>query len=104
MRVSVLAVLALVLPASAQAAELSTRTTELAPGSRTLVSARAPERFNLAGVSSLGAGSVSFRTRALSGRWSAWRPAVPEPEDLPDGPHRWTVGNPYWTGPSTAIQ
>jgi flagellar hook assembly protein FlgD len=104
MGVTVLAVLALLVPAAAQAAELRTRTTELAPGARASLSARAPARFNLVGVSSLGPGSVAFRTRAVSGRWSAWRPAVPEAEDLPDGPQRWTIGNPYWTGPSEAIQ
>jgi flagellar hook assembly protein FlgD len=105
MRLSVLALLVLLLlPATAQAAELRTRTVALAPGKHTRVSARAPERFNLVGVSSLGPGSVTFRTRAVSGRWSAWRSAVPEAEDLPDGPHRWTLGNPWWTGPATAIQ
>ena len=27
---------------------------------------------------------VLFRTHAVAGRWSAWRPAAPEAEDLPD--------------------
>jgi N-acetylmuramoyl-L-alanine amidase-like protein/flagellar hook capping protein FlgD len=104
MRVPVLVILAFFLPSAAHAAELRTQTRELTPGSQTFLSAQAPERFNLAGVSSLGPGRVSFRTRGVAGRWSAWRPAVPEAEDLPDGPHRWTLGNPYWTGPSAAIQ
>jgi flagellar hook assembly protein FlgD len=105
MRVPVLVILALfALPSAAGAAELRAQTRQVSPGLRTLFTARAPARFNLVGVSSLGPGSVSFRTQAAIGRWSGWRPAVPEAEDLPDGPHRWTLGNPYWTGPSTAIQ
>jgi flagellar hook assembly protein FlgD len=105
MRVPVLVIpLLFLLPPAADAAELRTHTRELDPASRTFLSAKAPERFNLVGVSSLGPGSVSFRTRAAIGRWSGWRPAVPEAEDLPDGQHRWTLGNPYWTPPSTAIQ
>jgi hypothetical protein len=52
-----------------------------------------------------GSGSVSFRTRALTGRWSAWRAAAPEAEDGPDRSPQlgWHIGNPYWTGDATAI-
>ena len=49
-------------------------------------------------------------TRSLAGRWSAWRRAAPEAEDLPDvqstearATRGWRLGNPYWTGPSDRI-
>jgi hypothetical protein len=72
-------------------------------GGRTL--AGATPRFNLVGVHWRGSGSVSFRTRSLSGSWSAWRPAAPEAEDGPDRPVQpgWRIGNPYWTGAADAI-
>src|SRR5712691_11878739 len=73
-------------------------------GSRSLASA-SPPRFDLVGLHWRGAGSVEFRTRSLTGRWSAWEPAAPEAEDGPDHPVQpgWRVGNPYWTGASNAI-
>jgi flagellar hook assembly protein FlgD len=71
---------------------------------------RAPLRFNMVGLHWRGSGSVSFRTRSVSGAWSTWQPARPEAEDLPDrdtGEARagrgWKLGNPYWTGPADAI-
>ena len=62
-------------------------------------------RFDLVGLHWQGSGSVSFRTRSVTGRWSRWRAA--EPED--DGPdvqtHRgWQLGSPFWTGTSNRIQ
>ena len=72
---------------------------------------RAPLRFDMVGLHWRGPGSVWFRTRSVAGRWSAWQPARPEPEDAPDlgtGEMRaaggWKLGNPYWTGSSDAIQ
>jgi N-acetylmuramoyl-L-alanine amidase len=69
------------------------------------------KRFSLAGVHWRGPGRIVFRTRSLSGRWSAWRPAAPEDEDGPDlgsreGGRRpgWRIGNPWWVGPSDRIQ
>ena len=72
-------------------------------GARTLAST-APE-FDLVGLHWQGPGSVSFRTRSLSGVWSRWRGAAPEAEDGPDHPTLpgWRIGNPYWTGASDAI-
>jgi hypothetical protein len=70
---------------------------------------RAPARFDLVGLHWRGSGSVSFRTRSLSGRWSRWHEAAPE-DDGPDaGTHElrargWELGSPYWTGPSDRIQ
>jgi len=72
-------------------------------GERTLASAT--PTFDLVGLHWQGSGTVSFRTRAVTGRWSAWRVAAPEAEDGPDRPIQrgWHVGNPYWTGESRAI-
>jgi hypothetical protein len=80
-------------------------------GERALAGARMPRRFDLVGLHWRGTGSVSFRTRSLSGRWSAWHTAAPEAEDAPnvgtaearraDG---WRLGNPWWTGGSDRIE
>jgi hypothetical protein len=78
-------------------------------GGRTLAGAT-PE-FNLVGLHWRGTGTVQFRTRTLAGRWSSWRIADPEAEDVPDAGTRetratqgWHLGNPYWTGPSDRIE
>jgi hypothetical protein len=78
-------------------------------GERTLASAP-PSRFDMVGLHWRGPGSVDFRTRSLSGRWSAWHRAAPEAEDLPDAAtteshaaRGWRLGNPYWVGASDRI-
>ncbi len=78
-------------------------------GERTLASAP-PPRFEMVGLHWRGPGSVEFRTRSLSGRWSAWHRAAPEAEDLPDpasgenaATRGWRLGNPYWVGASDRI-
>ena len=78
---------------------------------RVLAPRAAPSRFNLVGLHWRGGGEVSFRTATTSGPWSAWRDARPEGEDLPDPGtpeagrrNGWTLGNPYWVGPSRLIQ
>ena len=80
-----------------------------------LSSGRAPAivdaaRFDLVGLHWRGSGDVAFRTRSIEGRWSGWRTALPEGEDLPDrwspetlAARGWRIGNPYWTGPSDRI-
>jgi flagellar hook assembly protein FlgD len=72
---------------------------------------RAPLRFDMVGLHWQGSGGISFRTRSPGGAWSAWQPARPEAEDLPDrgtpeakAARGWKLGNPYWTGPAGAIQ
>ena len=72
---------------------------------------QAPLDFNLVGLHWKGPGSVSFRTRSRAGRWSSWREAAAEAEDLPDADSAegvarrdWKLGSPYWTGPATSIQ
>jgi N-acetylmuramoyl-L-alanine amidase/FlgD Ig-like domain len=79
-------------------------------GERELASVR-PGVFHLVGVHWQGAGSVSFRTRSTAGRWGAWRPALPQPLDVPDAgtPEsasalEWKLGSPYWVGAANAIQ
>jgi hypothetical protein len=103
---------ALVFPASALAedARLVTQEVPLVAGARTLATAR-PATFDLVGLNWRGSGDVLFRTRSMAGRWTAWRPAQPEPFDVPDAgtPEgrsalEWRLGNPYWVGPSNAIQ
>jgi flagellar hook assembly protein FlgD len=108
-----LALLVLLLaPATAHAGEATLVTRELpVAGGRTLAAATPVERFDLVGLHWQGPGRVSFRTRSVQGRWSAWRGSAPEAEDAPDPKTRersrratWKLGNPYWTGPSNRIQ
>ena len=105
-------VVALAFPASALAddARLVTREVPLRGGARTLASARPPV-FDLVGLHWRGSGDVRFRTRSATGRWTGWRAAQPEPFDVPDAGTsegrsalEWRLGNPYWVGPSNAIQ
>ncbi len=104
-------VAALVAPVAAQAAGVSLRVRDLPlPGERVAALA-APNRFDLVGLHWQGPGRVLFRTRSLAGRWSAWVPAAPEAEDVPDrgtvearASRGWRLGNPYWSGASDAIQ
>jgi hypothetical protein len=77
-------------------------------GERTLASSS--PHFDLVGLHWRGSGSVDFRTRSVNGRWSVWRRAAPEAEDLPDdataearAAEGWRQGNPYWTGESDRI-
>jgi hypothetical protein len=107
MRVAVAAaVLTLAAPGTAAGAGLSLSARDLHTQAPLHV-----KRFQLVGFHWRGSGSVLFRTRSLSGRWSAWRPAAPGEDDLPDrgtnegrATARWRVGSPYWTGGSDAIQ
>ena len=102
----------LVVPATAQAEETTLVMRELpVAGVRSLSAVRAPERFDLLGLHWQGPGRVVFRTRSLAGRWSRWRSAAPEAEDLPDPRSAesrrrttWKLGNPYWTGPSDRLE
>jgi hypothetical protein len=110
MKVLVLAAAAfLAVPATASAgASLTMREVPL-NGGRTLAAA-GTLRFDMVGLHWRGPGRVDFRTRSLDGRWSAWRRAAPEAEDLPDAQSAearatrgWRLGSPYWTGPSDRI-
>ena len=102
--------LALPAPALAQEATIVSRDVPLA-GARTLAAAGPPARFDLVGLHWRGSGTVQFRTRGTSGRWSAWNDAAPEAEDRPDAGTAerargggWRLGNPWWVGPSDRIE
>jgi hypothetical protein len=104
-----LAVLAFPATAHATGPRLVTQEVPLA-GERALAAARPPV-FNLVGLHWQGPGDVSFRTRALMGRWTTWRRAQPEPLDVPDAgtPEaasalEWKLGNPHWVGAANAIE
>ena len=112
-----LAIIAAALVAATFAPEASAktgaevRTAELrAVGAHTFALDSAVGWFTLAGVHWRGPGRVRFRTRTSSGRWSQWRAGAPEDEDGPDAGSReatisaWTMGNPWWVGPSNAIE
>jgi N-acetylmuramoyl-L-alanine amidase-like protein len=78
-------------------------------GERTLVAAP-PPRFDMVGLHWRGPGSVDFRTRSVTERWSEWQRAAPEAEDLPNAGTAearatggWRLGNPYWVGASDRI-
>jgi uncharacterized protein with LGFP repeats len=80
-------------------------------GQRTLSAALNTHRFTLVGIHWRGSGSVRFRTRTVEGRWSSWRGAAPEAEDVPDAgssedrpSEGWRIGNPFWVGASDRIE
>ena len=80
------ALIALVAPAAAKAADGATIVARDLPvgGARTTAGTAAPSVFDLVGFHWQGSGTVLFRTHAVTGRWSSWRPVAPEAEDLPD--------------------
>jgi hypothetical protein len=106
-----LSLLLLATPGVARAAELPSITSRDLPlvAAARMPAAQTP-RFNLVGLHWRGEGSVSFRTRRLDGRWTAWRGAAPEAEDRPDqatgeaSRPDWNLGNPHWVGASDRIE
>jgi flagellar hook assembly protein FlgD len=103
--------IALTVPAVAHGADRFVVRDEPVSATSELRERQAPLDFNLVGLHWKGPGSVSFRTLSRGGRWSSWREAAAEAEDLPDagsdeGAARrgWKLGSPYWTGPATSIQ
>jgi len=79
-------------------------------GVRSLAASQGPQQFDMVGLHWRGSGSVEFRTRSLDGRWTGWRQAAPEAEDVPDtgtaearASLGWRLGNPYWVGASDRI-
>ena len=107
------ALAALTAPSSALAAgaQLVTREVPLRGERALAASAATPRSFDLVGLHWQGPGTVLFSTRSASGRWSAWREAMPEALDLPDADteeaasaRTWNLGNPYWVGRATAIR
>jgi len=114
LRLSLLLALAFPAAALAEDATIVSRDVPLnlpLGGERSLASSRPPARFNLVGLHWRGLGSVQFRTRSLTGRWSSWEAAAPEAEDQPDAgtdermrTDSWRLGNPWWVGPSDRIE
>ena len=104
-------VIGLALPAVAHGADRFVVRDEPVSATSGLRAREAPLDFNLVGLHWKGPGSVLFRTLSRAGRWSSWRKAAAEAEDLPDagsaeGAARpgWKLGSPYWTGAATSIQ
>jgi hypothetical protein len=106
MRLLALVFLCLTFPAAAWADDVWSQ--DVPVNGRALASTQRVRKFDLVGLHWQGRGYVVFRTRSVAGRWSVWRPARPEAEDLPDAPEGsragWEIGNPYWTGRSNAIE
>lgn len=101
----------LAFPAAARAGEATITSREVPLHGERALAAASPSRFDLVGLHWQGPGSVEFRTRGLDARWSPWRRAAPEAEDLPDArspeaarSRGWRLGNPWWTGPADGIQ
>jgi hypothetical protein len=110
-RLAVAALVALAVPGVARAADATLASRELPLAGGRTPAAISAEPFDLVGLHWRGGGSVVFRTRAVSGRWTAWRSAAPEAEDQPNRGSRetartrgWRIGNPYWTGRSDRIE
>jgi flagellar hook assembly protein FlgD len=104
-------VIAVALPAVAHGADRFVVRDEPVSATSGQRAREAPLDFNLVGLHWKGPGSVLFRTLSRAGRWSSWRKAAAEAEDLPDagsaeGAARpgWKLGSPYWTGAATSIQ
>jgi hypothetical protein len=100
----VAAVLVLAAPGTAAGAGLSLSARDLGGGGPLQV-----KRFQLVGLHWRGNGNVLFRTHSLHGRWTAWRGALADEDDLPDRGTEgfrggWRIGAPFWTGGSDAIQ
>jgi hypothetical protein len=92
----------LVLPGAAHAGDATIVARDLLVGPiRSLAALRPTPTFDLVGLHWQGTGTVSFRTRSLRGRWSAWRPA--DVDDHVAGGRGWRLGEPYWTGPSDRL-
>jgi hypothetical protein len=102
---AVIALLAVPAAADAASMRMSARDLAVSGGSAKVTP------FDLVGMHWKGAGAVQFRTRSHDGRWTRWRTADAESEDLPDRGtaearrlHGWRLGNPYWAPGSVAIQ
>jgi flagellar hook assembly protein FlgD len=89
--------LSLLWAASARAGTDAAFTARDLPGAR----GGAAAHFDLLGLHWLGTGTVRFRTRSDTGRWTAWRTVDPA-DGGPTG--RWHFSEPYWTGASDRVE
>jgi hypothetical protein len=99
--------LLLAFPAAGRAALVTMVSRDVPLGPRALQANVAPAAFNMLGVHWQGSGSVAFRTRSASGRWSGWIGA--DADTGPDagsaeGNAAWHDGNLDWVGESRAVQ
>jgi hypothetical protein len=93
-RFAAAALAALAAPGVAHAAGVSLAARDLPlRQARVLTGARSPGTFDLVGLHWQGSGKVLFRTRSVSGPWSAWHTA-----DSDDQVGSWHLGQLYWTG------
>src|SRR5436190_13747287 len=72
----------LAFPAVARAELVTMVARDVPLSTRSLSSAAVPMRFNMLGIHWRGTGSVAYRTRSASGRWSLW--AVADADTGPD--------------------
>jgi hypothetical protein len=97
-------------PSTAYAADASITSRDVPLGSRSPAALNITHRFDMVGLHWRGSGTVDFRTRGDSGRWSSWHQAAPESEDRPDtgAPESsrpgWRLGNPWWAGESSGLE
>jgi len=106
-RILTAAAVALVLPATARAGNVTMVVRDVSLGPRALQSVEAPIQFDMLGLHWQGSGAVSYRTRGLSGRWGAWTLADADAGPDPGSPEShpgWHDGNLDWTGPRTRVQ
>jgi hypothetical protein len=104
-----LMVAALAFPGVASAGDVTMISRDVPVGPRTLAAATTPPlRFNMLGLHWQGGGTVAYRTRAASGRWSAWRLAdadvAPDASSGEQSRPGWHAGNLDWTGASAGVQ
>ena len=102
----------LLLPATGQAAGASISVREVPLRGERQPAASAPTgRFHLVGLHWRGSGTLAFRTRALDGRWSAWRVVEEQVADRPDRGAAegrrsagWRLGAPVWVGAADRLE
>ncbi len=102
---------ALSLPGVARADIATSETRRVAVAASAVTDVAAPPTFDLVGLRWRGSGRVELRTRSTDGSWSPWQDAAPEPDDRPDAGSPegqrgigWTMGNPWWVGPSDRLR
>ena len=110
MKTFLFAVLILLLAPSLAHAEATISMREVPLGGGRTLAASPPAPFQLVGLHWRGSGTVAFRTHAVAGGWSAWRPAAPE-DDAPDpaslesrARRGWRIGSPWWVGVSDRVE
>src|SRR5690242_932795 len=106
-KVLLLVTLALALPATARAGNVTMVWRDVPLGPRALQAAPAPIRFDMLGVHWQGPGIVFFRTRLAAAGWSGWTAADGDSGQYPgsreDRSGPWRDGSLAWTGAANAV-